>query len=82
MKTRKFKDTKNIQKQDVRLYDNPTEYMREKTNFIYCPKCKHTVEFWTNDNKTICTWCGNYVFKTPKEDFKYRLEQRLKNARK
>lgn len=74
---------KKIEKQDIRLYDKPTEYtMKERDNAVYCPKCGHTVEWWTNDKKTLCKWCGNYVFKTKKDEFKFRLEQRLKNARK
>ena len=83
MKIRKFENNKDIQRQDKMLYEKPTEYtMKNRGNTIYCPKCKHTVEFWTNDNKELCTWCNNYVFKTKKDEFKYRVEQRLKNARK
>lgn len=74
---------KRIEKQNRGLYEKPTEYtMKERDNFVYCPKCHHTVEFWSNSNRELCKWCGNYVFKTKKDEFKYRLEQRLKNARK
>lgn len=74
-----FKETKNIQKQDVMLYDKPTEFtMKTRDNEVYCPKCKHTVEFWTNSNKELCTWCGKYVFKTKKDEFEYRMKGILK----
>ena len=66
-------------KQDTITYEKPTEYtMKERDNFVYCPKCKHTVEWWTNDNKVLCQWCGNYVFKTKKDEFNYRMKERLK----
>lgn len=79
MRTRKFKENKDIQRQDKILYENPTEYtMKDRDNIIYCPKCKHTVEFWTNDSKEICTWCGRYVFKTSKDEYDYRMKVLLK----
>lgn len=70
---------KGNQKQDIRLYDKPTEYtMKERHNFVYCPNCKHTVEFWTNDNKVLCQWCGRYVFKTKKDEFNFKMGRILK----
>ena len=72
-----------LEKQDNILYEKPTEYtMKDRGNTIYCDNCHHTVEFWNNNKKTLCQWCGKYVFKTKKDEFKFRLEQRLKNARK
>ena len=69
-------------KKDRKKFENPTKYtMKDVDNKVKC-KCGKTIEFWTNDNKVICDWCGNYCFRTPKDEFKFRLEQRLKNARK
>lgn len=74
-----FKEKKNIQKREKRLYDNPNDFvMTERDNYVYCPKCNHTVEWWTNDKKVLCQWCGNYVFKTKKDEFNYRMKGLLK----
>ncbi len=43
-------------------------------------KCGHSVLIPPELDKIICTWCGNYIFKDKKEEFKYRLkEEMLKN---
>lgn len=36
-------------------------------NTIKC-KCGHSLFF--QRNRMICTWCGRFVFKNKKEDFK------------
>jgi len=49
-------------------------------NTIKC-KCGHSLFF--QRNRMICTWCGRFVFKNKKEDFKYTLNRLLiqKNRR-
>lgn len=37
-------------------------------------KCGHRVLMGTQV-KTICSWCGNFVFKNENEEFKYRLNE-------
>ncbi len=34
------------------------------------------------DDKAICSWCGNYVFKDKKEEFKYRIKEKTKKEKK
>ena len=43
---------------------------------IKCKHCGHSVLF-SRREKTICSWCGHWVFKDQKEEFKYRLENLL-----
>jgi NADH pyrophosphatase NudC (nudix superfamily) len=67
-----------LDKQDTITYDKPTECtMKDRGNSVYC-KCGHTVEFWTNENKVLCTYCNKYVFKTKKDEFDYRMKGILK----
>jgi NADH pyrophosphatase NudC (nudix superfamily) len=71
-----------LEKQTNKLYDKPTEYtMKDRGNTVYC-KCGHTVEFWHSENKELCNWCGNYVFKTQKNEFEYRLNEKMKRSNK
>ena len=40
-------------------------------------KCSHSILIPPEVNKVICSWCGKYVFKDKKEEFKYRLKEQM-----
>lgn len=42
-------------------------------------KCGHSV-LLNNVEKTICSWCGNYVFKDKSKEFEYRLNESIKRS--
>lgn len=64
---------------DKKKFENPTKFlMQDVNNKVKC-KCGKTVEFWSEERKVICTWCNNYVFRTPKDEFNYRVRERLKD---
>ncbi|MCL4476675.1 MAG: hypothetical protein M1508_10685 [Nitrospirae bacterium] len=31
--------------------------------FITCPKCREEIELWTDEEETVCFFCGYKVFK-------------------
>ncbi len=45
----------------------------------YC-KCGHSIVFpiSARNNKTICSWCGNYIYKNDYEEFKENIKKVLK----
>lgn len=45
-------------------------------NNIKC-KCGHTNTMNIKENKMICKWCGNYVFRNKRAEFEYRLRERI-----
>lgn len=49
-------------------------------NTIKC-KCGHSLFF--KRNRMLCTWCGRFVFKDEREEFKYTLNRLIiqKNRR-
>ena len=49
----------------------------------YC-KCGHSIVFPINSkaSKTICTWCGNYIYKNDLEEFKEKIKKVLKKKKK
>lgn len=51
------------------------EDLKRAQNSVKC-KCGHTV-FLGRKDKIVCSWCGNYVFKDKKEEFRYRMEQMI-----
>lgn len=44
----------------------------------YKCKCGHKVIIPEWVDKQLCKYCGTYVFKNKKEEFKYRMKERLK----
>ncbi len=46
----------------------------------YCKKCGHSIVFPKSSkvDKTICSHCGNYIFKNDLIEFKYKLKQNTK----
>ena len=61
--------TNNIFKNDSKISSERAKYK------IYCSKCGHGTVFYPMEhkNKKICSWCGYYVYKDKKEEFKERL---------
>ena len=65
-------------KKDRRKFENPTKFLDKYVqNKVKC-KCGKTVEFWTSNKKVVCDWCGNYVFRTKKDEYDYRMKGLLK----
>lgn len=61
-----------------KMYDKPTKYtMTERKNYVKC-KCGHSVEFWHGENRVLCNWCNQFVYRTPALEFKYKLKERLR----
>lgn len=46
-------------------------------NRYYC-KCGHSVIIMPKKNKIICSHCGHWIFKNGKDEFMFRLRERLK----
>lgn len=45
-------------------------------------KCGHRIRFFSGRDRIICNFCGNYVYKNKKSEFKYKLKEwRNKNGR-
>ena len=42
-------------------------------HFYKCKHCGHKEFIRYDENKTICRWCGWYIFKSDKDEFKERL---------
>lgn len=42
--------------------------------------CGHKVVIPEWVDKQCCSWCGNYVFKSKKDEFKYRMKGIVNNG--
>ena len=54
-----------------------SKYFNMRTNNTIKCKCGHSVVFNATTDKKLCTWCGNYVYKEHKDEFKNILLKRL-----
>lgn len=44
---------------------------------IKCKRCGCTRSVRAADNKNVCCNCGYYIFRSDKDEFKYRMKERL-----
>ena len=43
-------------------------------------KCSHTFVIG-NVDRALCSHCGNWVYKTPEIEFKYKLQEKMKGKK-
>ena len=53
---------------------------KERANYKRYCDCGHSIVFPTNSktNKTICSWCGHWIYKNDLEEFKERYQIKKK----
>lgn len=61
--------TKKTRQEQIKL-DN------ERANFIVKCKCGHSITMVDTD-RTICTHCGHWIYRTPGLEFKYKLKEKM-----
>lgn len=49
-----------------------------KNNLNVKCSCGHSIDLF-NKTKAICSHCGKWVFKDKNEEFKYKLNQKIKS---
>lgn len=74
------KEDYKMTKHEWQLFNHQKKLDRVVETNRYKCKCGHTVVILPKETKTFCTYCGHYVFKNKKEEFKYRIKERLKNV--
>lgn len=48
-------------------------------NRYYC-HCGHSVVILPNEKKVFCSYCGHWVFKNKKDEFMYRMKEKLNDV--
>lgn len=60
------------------LTDKEYKRMTEEYDKVkYKCRCGHRSVIPESIDKTVCSWCGNYVFKDKKSEFEYRMKEKL-----
>lgn len=50
----------------------------ELNNYTYTCECGHRVVILPQKDKVICNWCKHYVFKNKQDEFKYRINEKIR----
>jgi len=50
----------------------------ELSNHTYTCNRGHRVVILPQKDKVICNWCKHYVFKNKQEEFKYRMNEKIR----
>lgn len=57
------------------------EYKRmadELSKVTYKCACGHKEVIPSAEDKKLCSWCGHYVFKDKKDEFRYRVKEKIR----
>ena len=46
-----------------------------------CKRCGRKMIITERLDKIPCSWCGYYIFKNDKDEFAYRINERLRNIK-
>lgn len=58
-------------------FKEDNRYFQERTNYKVKCKCGHTMTIRPTNKKKLCSWCGNYVYREAKDEFKNILLKKL-----
>ena len=62
-------------------YSDDTKIMNSITNFkTKCKHCGHSITM-PNAERTICSYCGYWVYRNKKIEFKYRMKEMLRKVK-
>lgn len=58
------------------------KYVNAVNNNMYqCDNCGRKELIRAKDTKAMCSHCGNYIFKTKKDEFVYRMKGEMINEK-
>lgn len=63
-------------------YREMEKYNDELQKHLYMCKCGHKTMIRFDEIKALCSWCGNYVYKDKKDEFKDRMRGKLNGLHK
>lgn len=63
-------------------YQEIMKYSSNLADHMYqCEKCGRKEVIRSGETKSLCSHCGNYIFKTKKDEFTYRLRGEIINGK-
>lgn len=62
-----------------RLYDDDNKYFKEILKLKVMCKCGHN-QLVASD-KAICDWCGRWVYRDKKQEFRERVKEKIRRVK-
>lgn len=62
-------------------YKDIEKITQRATNHKVKCKCGHSVVVTNKYDRVICSWCGNWVYKDKKAEFKYKMMKEIKKRK-
>lgn len=66
----------------MKLKDKMNDYSNAIAPVRFKCQCGHVMTIPIFREKTCCSWCGHFVYRTPKLEFKDRLISAIKRGRR
>ena len=60
----------------MKIYSETAKLAEALSKISVKCRCSHTMVIPPKIDRMICDWCGYYVYKDPKEQFKYELRKK------
>ena len=54
------------------------KYAKTLINYRVVCKCGHSQVIPPQLDRTVCDWCGKFIFKDEKTEFKYRVKEAIR----
>lgn len=64
----------------IRKNDDFQKLTDEYEKIKYKCSCGHKIIIPKWIDKQVCDWCGRYVFKTKQDEFKFRLQEKMRRV--
>ena len=80
------RERKNVNRYGIQrlTFKEDSDLANEKRKMkIECPRCRHLINFYAFEKveKKLCSYCKVYVFKDKKQEFEYRMKQKMKEVK-
>ena len=59
---------------EIELYEKREEHYRQQLRICSCGRRQY---LFHSQERTICNWCGHWIYKDEKTKFKYEMKSRL-----
>lgn len=58
-------------------YKSDTKFFDDRTKYTVKCKCSHSVVIPNSKDRLLCDYCGYYVYKNKRIEFKYKLREKM-----
>ena len=85
LKHKQERERKNVTRygiQKLTMQEDSVLANEKRKMKVECSNCRHLINFYAFEHvdRKICRYCGVYVFKDKKDEFNYKMKQKMKEV--